>query len=270
MFARFIRTKTMHFFVGALALSLSACSDGDSPTGPDGDTASSLVELGSLEDQGVRVVLSGPADIRSGYTPLEVKLIDAASGEELPAAALLVTPMMHMEDRSHSAPSESPAAVDDEAGVYSNPVVFVMPGTWEVNVNFSEGEGGREGSVAFAVEVGQGTNYAALTGSNGTPYFVSMVSPADPIVGKQSLELTVHTRETMMYFPPVVDLQIEMEPSMPSMGHGSPDNEQPVHVHNGHYMGKVNLIMTGDWRIAVRLKDGDVLVAETSFDITVQ
>ena len=103
-----------------------------------------------------------------------------------------------------------------------------------------------------------------------TPYFISLAAPQQPIVGKQILDITVHTRENMMSFPPVTDLTIEMEPSMPAMGHGSPDNEQPIHQRDGHYMGKVDFIMTGDWCLDVRLKDGDELLAETHFDIIVQ
>jgi len=53
---------------------------------------------------------------------------------------------------------------------------------------------------------------------------------------------------------------------MPSMGHGSPNNVNPVLTKNGHYKGKVNFTMTGDWRINLELnKDGKT--TKTFFDL---
>lgn len=68
-----------------------------------------------------------------------------------------------------------------------------------------------------------------------------------------------------MNFPPVSDLTVEITPEMPSMGHGSPNNVNPVYIENGHYKGKVNFTMTGDWRIHLTLKKGDRLITNKAF-----
>ena len=61
----------------------------------------------------------------------------------------------------------------------------------------------------------------------------------------------------MMTFPAEDNFSITMTPEMPSMGHGSPNNVNPVLTKNGHYKGKVNFTMTGDWRINLVLnKEG--------------
>ena len=86
---------------------------------------------------------------------------------------------------------------------------------------------------------------------------------------KQDLEIAVFSRESNDSFPPVTDLEIEFEPSMPSMGHGSPDNEHPVHRHGGHYAGKVNFTMTGDWRIHLDLRREGVSIGQAEFDLSV-
>lgn len=57
---------------------------------------------------------------------------------------------------------------------------------------------------------------------------------------------------------------------MPSMGHGSPNNVNPVHIEKGHYRGKVNFTMTGEWQIKLKVfKNGvllrDDLMFETRF-----
>ncbi len=278
MASRFLCSKIIFSLAGALGLGLSACSKDDSPTATgdqhdhniNGESHSgelSLVNLGATEVAGVRVELSGPESLTSGYTSFAVRLFDVASNEYLRDATVAITPIMKMEDISHSAPVESGAPNED---TYPHSVVFIMPGTWQVNVAFTSAEGRKEGTAVFALEVEQSGRYVALTGSDDQRYFVSLISPLQAIVGKQNLEVTVHTRETMMSFPPITDLTIEIEPSMPAMGHGSPNNEQPVHMYKGHYMGKVNFIMTGDWRIDVCLKDGDEVVAETYFDLTVR
>jgi hypothetical protein len=53
------------------------------------------------------------------------------------------------------------------------------------------------------------------------------------------------------------------------MGHGSPNNVNPVHDAYGHYKGKLNFTMTGLWRIQLKLyKGGKLLTDQIFFDIT--
>ena len=52
------------------------------------------------------------------------------------------------------------------------------------------------------------------------------------------------------------------------MGHGSPNNVNPVLTENGHYMGTVNFTMTGAWRINMVFKqDGRIIGKNAWFDI---
>ena len=73
----------------------------------------------------------------------------------------------------------------------------------------------------------------------------------------------------MMDFPAVNDYTVEIEPTMPSMGHGSPNNVNPVFTSMGHYVGKVNFTMTGLWNVKLTLKKNGVTIDnKQSFDIT--
>lgn len=273
---RVTRTARTAVVVAGLALLVSGCSDDDNPAASqkqdEGDIE--LVALGSLEDAGVRVTLHGPELLQSGYVPFEVELVNAATGGSIDRAQVQIMPMMHMQMEdgimSHSAPTEAPAGMEaDEDHCFENPVVLIMPGTWQLQVMFDEADG-HQGSVTFELEVEAGDRLARLTGEDDNAYFVALIEPALPTVGRRDLEVAVYTRESMMSFPPVTDLQISMEPSMPSMGHGSPDNEDPVHDSAGHYEGTVNFSMTGDWRIDLSLRRDDVIVATTYFDVLVQ
>lgn len=73
----------------------------------------------------------------------------------------------------------------------------------------------------------------------------------------------------MMSFPAITDYEVEINPEMPSMGHGSPNNVNPVHTAKGHYTGKVNFTMTGLWRVHIKLKKNGSVISESAyFDIT--
>ena len=116
----------------ALSVVLLACSDENGILNPDNELG--LISLGTSQVNGVRIELAGPEQMGAGYSPLKVKLTEAASGRPLSAAQVTVVPMMNMGDHSHSAPSE-PGLYDVDTGVYDNPVVFLMPGTWVLEVS---------------------------------------------------------------------------------------------------------------------------------------
>ncbi|MBT3342301.1 MAG: hypothetical protein HN712_10965 [Gemmatimonadetes bacterium] len=261
---------------GLLTVMISGCSDDDNPASSqdlDGEGIE-LVALGSLDAAGVRVTLHGPEMLTSGYTPFEVELTDASTGVAIEYAQVKLMPMMHMQMddgmMSHSAPTEPPETMEaDEDGCFENPVVLTMPGSWELQVMFSEADG-KQGSVTFDLEVEAGDRLLRLTGDDGSPYFIALVEPYEMTVGRLDMELAIFTKETMMSFPAVTDLQIGMEPTMPSMGHGSPGNEDPLHEGDGHYEGEVNFTMTGEWRIDLTLTRGDATVATTYFDVLVE
>ena len=102
-----------------------------------------------------------------------------------------------------------------------------------------------------------------------TKYPISLVIPKAWKVGNNPFEITAHRMESMMSFPAATDLTIEIRPEMPSMGHGSPNNGNPVHTINGHYLGNVNFTMTGEWRINMTIMKGDrVITKKAYFDIT--
>ncbi len=73
----------------------------------------------------------------------------------------------------------------------------------------------------------------------------------------------------MMEWPVLDDLTLEITPFMPTMGHGSPGNENPVPVGNGHYLGTVNLSMAGPWTVAVVVKSGVETLGEVTFELQV-
>jgi hypothetical protein len=63
----------------------------------------------------------------------------------------------------------------------------------------------------------------------------------------------------------VVDFVVTFETLMPSMGHGSEGNRNPVHTREGRYRGRIGFNMRGDWRIDVFCFRNGVEVGRTFF-----
>ena len=98
---------------------------------------------------------------------------------------------------------------------------------------------------------------------------ISLIPPVKWKAGLNDFEITIHKMVSMDDFPTVEDYTVEVEPEMPSMGHGSPNNVNPVHTSNGHYMGKVNFTMSGLWNVKLKLfKNGKLVSEGLLFEIT--
>jgi len=112
--------------------------------------------------------------------------------------------------------------------------------------------------------------YSFVSPEDSKGYFVSLVEPMNPEVGANHFEVVIHKRESMMSWPTVENFMVEIEPVMPSMGHGSPGNINPVHTEMGHYVGEVNFTMTGYWMVNMTIKDENSTILDDSnaFDIT--
>ena len=100
--------------------------------------------------------------------------------------------------------------------------------------------------------------------------FVALVHPKMPEIGINDFEVVVYERQTMMSWPAVEMLNIEIDPEMPTMGHGSPNNEHPTDIGEGHYLGKVNFTMSGYWKVNMKLmtSTNEMMKDDAFFDIT--
>ena len=72
-------------------------------------------------------------------------------------------------------------------------------------------------------------------------------------------------------WPALNGLTVEIDPQMPSMGHGSPNNENPLFLDNGHYEGAVNFTMGGYWEVNLLFKDanGNVMKDDQFFEFNI-
>jgi len=214
-----------------------------------------------------------------GFNKVYIKVTDKTTGQAIKQATLVLHPLMDMVTFSHACPAENPGSVPNADGYYEGVIIFSMPGTnsWSVSADVSAN--GKTETVNFAIPRVIATDPVqkivvmdtVITGGvlKVTKYPISIVKPKAWKVGMNTFEITINCMQTMMAFPSCSDFTVEITPEMPSMGHGSPNNVNPVHVSNGHYVGTVNFTMTGAWRINMLLKKSDWVKARSSyFDIT--
>jgi len=215
-----------------------------------------------------------------GYNKVYFKVTDKSSGQTVTNAAIGLHPLMDMGTFKHACPVENPAEISDADNYFKGAVLFSMPGSnnsWSLSVSIDAN--GKKDTAFFPLSKVVATNPVkkivvidSLSDGKGswiiTKHPVSLVEPAEWKVGQNVFEITVHTMASMMSFPCCSEMTVEITPEMPSMGHGSPNNINPVLTGNGHYAGKVNFTMTGAWRVHMTfMKGGRVIGRNAYFDI---
>lgn len=272
---------SMKFLIVGTALVstlFAGCKKEEDPTPSTSNTDGLVMIASGYTDEGaIKVNLYSTDSLYSRYTNFFVEVRDSASNTVIEDAHIELMPMMDMTTMMHSAPFENPSSTDAVNGLFPCAVVFQMPGDmgWTLNIHVHEHVNGGEGEVTFPLMVKNPdpTRTRVVTPLNDpmSRLIISYVQPMDPKVGINDFEITLHSRETMMSFPGIENYTVEIEPEMPSMGHGSPNNVNPTDAGNGHYNGKVNFTMTGLWRINLNIMDGSTVVDSTAyFEVTLQ
>lgn len=262
--------------LAAVAL-FTACQKDDSIEIADPKASLNKIAEAYAIGASAKVELWSKTELSTGYQNLFVALYDSASGKAINKSTVQIMPMMDMDmngmKMSHSAPFENPQSVDADNSLFPCAAIFTMPSTgesgkWKLNVMVKKEGQTKFGKAELSIQVKQSQpeRVRNLTASDGSKIIVAYISPASPKVGINDFEIAIFRRQDMMTFPADDNFSISMTPEMPSMGHGSPNNVNPVLIKNGRYKGKVNFTMTGDWRINLDLTKSGV-VTKTSFDL---
>jgi len=238
-------------------------------------TGLKLIATATSAETKAKLELYANEDLYPGMNLLYIAAYDTETGELLTKGDISYMPMMKMTGgMEHSAPTiNNVSGVANSNGLFHGQVFFVMPsnaGQWTLNTKFKNGNGGTEGEVSFAVTVTQNSNimmvsFKDTTTTEANSVFLSYAISEKPKVGSNELKVVAFYRKSMMDWPAADDLNIEFEPSMPSMGHGSPNNVDPTFTSNGTYIGKVNYSMTGKWQLDLTIKRGTKMLNDKLF-----
>lgn len=260
----------------AVTLLAFSCKKGDevNPANP----LEGLIKLkeGYATGASAKVEIWGEKNFFVGFNSLKVVLYDSLNiKEKLTGAHIHFMPVMTMGSgqmaMQHSTPVENPDEVFVNE-VFPGAIAFIMPtsagGSWKLNIEVHNHKYNKEGEAEFEINVDNPTS-AVLSvftsqSADSSKLVLSLVKPTTPKVGINDIEFTIHRKVSMMDWPADDSYSIEITPEMPSMGHGSPNNINPVNSGNGHYKGKVNFTMTGEWRINIAVKKGGVVISKNA------
>ena len=236
------------------------------------------VYSGALDNGAMKVDFYMEEEPFVGYNRVYLHVYDSISGQTPDTWQLELMPIMTMQTdmgtMQHACPVEQPE-FDKATGSYKGAVVFIMPtmstGSWQLS--FSYAGDGSQGMISFAPIVVEKDLPALVSfvseADSASKYFLALIEPRNPQVGSNPFEVALYTKESMMSFPPITGYQFSINPEMPSMGHGSPDNVDPVDSGQGHFAGQVNFTMTGLWRVHLQIQnaENEVVISDTWFDI---
>lgn len=240
-------------------------------------TPENLIKIGETYIIGAKTkaLIYSAKPFETGYNTFFVALYDSVDGSKLSDGHFDVLPMMNMGMMQHRSPVEESEYIA-ETGFFKVAVVFSMPGNstqWFLNLNFHNHKNDLEGKGMIGIDVIDSSPAKFLSTvmplDSNASVLISLIQPVKAQVGINDFEIVIHKKNTMMEFPPINDYSVEIVPEMPSMGHGSPNNANPVLTSNGHYLGKVNFTMTGLWRINLKFyKNGILISSDKYFEIT--
>ena len=246
------------------------------------DPYENLVYIGETEVVGAGAIakLYAEDELFVGYNRIHVALFDSADHNlQLTDAHVTFNPMMDMGMMQHSCPFENPGmTVEDGTKTFKGSIVFIMPstaGSWNLKIEVHNHANNQEGMASYdltVVEKAEPRLITFISEADSSKLFVARIDPTNPEIGLNDIVFGIYKKETMMSFPPVEGYMIEMEPEMPSMNHGSPNNVNPVSKGMGMYEGVVNFTMTGYWKVNLDFKtaNGDDIKLDQFFDITFQ
>lgn len=231
-----------------------------------------LIPVESVTVYGYTVSLESDAQLETGANTLYWKV--ERDGDLITPQSITINPMMDMGNMMHSTPYDQPEAAEEDDRYFKNMAVFIMPGgamgSWSIgfeitlpNTEVITGD--------MPVEIGSSWRLTSVRDANDNIYFITWLKPRTPVTGANDLEFLVHTRESMMSFPPAENVAMEIYPYM-DMGGGSghsTDFTPPAATEAGHYEGDINYSMSGTWTTSVTLTvDGETL-PEAMFEYSV-
>jgi hypothetical protein len=216
-----------------------------------------------------KVELYANQELTTGYNELFITLLDSATKQPVEYAQITLRPMMDMGSMKHSSPVENPSTSATNK-MFTSGVVFTMPsgsmGSWTIDVNILVG--GRQGKLTAPltiVEAPKSRLRSFVSKADNSKFIVALLQPEVSKVGVNEMEIAIYKAKNMMEFPADSSLTVVLSPEMPTMGHGSPNNVDPVHTTKGHYKGKVNFTMTGLWHLNLDFKAGNNIADTTTY-----
>jgi hypothetical protein len=236
----------------AAALALAGCA-----SDPAADASATRITIATASAGGLGVELLADRALETGMAPIYVKV--TSGGQAVTDADVTFEPVMAMSGgTSHACPVGKPVIGAD--GLYHGYTNFGMAsgmmGAWSATVGVTRPGAARVDATFPSLVVSDSGRARSFQDQDPdtlvtTKYLASLRFLSGPGVGLNPVAVTLHRMAGMMSFPPVDDATIHVDPQMPSMGHGSSGNVDPVLVTSGVYQGTLGFSMTGTWETTI-------------------
>jgi|ERR1035437_5570410 hypothetical protein len=203
-----------------------------------------------------------------GYNEVYIQLKNKTTGKYIEDATLSWNPLMHMAMMSHACPYSSITKVSGTKTLYKGYFIFIMASNateyWEIAYNYTNGKDTivkASSQITVNSAVGR-VHYKSFKGVDNTSYFLALVEPKSPKVGTNDITAYLYKKVDMYTFTPVSNYTVEIDPRMPDMeNHTSPSNVNLTYDSTtGLYKGKLNLTMTGYWKINLIVRDASNVI----------
>ncbi len=254
------------------ALLLNGCDITASKSGDKyPDIIETLVPICSASDGIVDIDVYSSGPIATSYNRLYFDILENGTENRVAESGLTITPVMDMGHHVHAAPVWQPNPDrDPDSQLFEAAIIPTMPsgdmGSWSLQWDAGNGNAGEP----CQMEVMQASDVKVFTAENDERYILTWIHPDSPKTGINDLTLSLHRRESMMSFPEVQDLQLEIRPWMGSMDHGSEGSENPEPSGDGYFEGRVVFNMSGDWQVYVTLIEDGEEIYEVEFELQVE
>ncbi|MDP4272372.1 MAG: FixH family protein [Bacteroidota bacterium] len=264
---KFIRTIYIIIIATGFIIQLSSCSTYDIKTLTPQEEVAGLTKLNEITkgDYTFYVFKKDTGSLKVGYNEVYIQLKNNTTGKYIENANLSWKPLMHMSSMSHACPYSAISKVDGANSLYKGYFIFIMASDatdyWEVTYNYTNGTDTiAKVSDKPTVKAASGKiRYQSFKGTDNTSYFLALVGPTVPKVGTNDITAYLYKKVDMYTFIPVENYTVEIDPRMPDMdNHTSPNNVNLTYDATAKiYKGKLNLSMTGYWKINLIVKDAN-------------
>ena len=257
--------KSIFFVIVGLTILLTSCNKDDVKGITPADEVVGLQKIDSLikGNYTFYVYKKDTGNLVVGYNEVYIQLKNNTTGKYVEDATLSWKPLMHMTSMSHACPYSTISKVADTKTVYKGYFIFIMASDnmeyWEITYDYISGKD-TLAQVTNRPTVVQSTGrvrYKSFKGVDNTSYFLALVDPTTPKVGTNDITAYLYKKVDMLTFNPVQNYTVEIDPRMPDMdNHTSPSNVNLTYDSTtGLYKGKLNLTMTGYWKISLIVRD---------------
>jgi hypothetical protein len=261
--------KHIFFLIIALVLLLASCGKEEVKVSTSATEVIGLYKVDSLKkgDYTFYVFKKDTGYFKVGYNEIYIQLKNNTTGKYIEDANLSWKALMHMTDMSHACPYSAISKVANTKTLYKGYFIFIMGSDdmdyWEITYDYVKGTDtlAEVTNRPYVVNPTGRLRYKRFLGSDAAYYYAVLVNPTElnVQVGTNDITAYLYKQVDMYTFNPVKNYTIEIDPRMPdpSMGnHTSPYNVNLKYDSSADiYKGKLNLTMTGYWKINLIVKN---------------